>query len=145
MIAYDLRSRYATQFYVPDGGRYGNDWVSRIDAVLTRLDLLEEALREIHAKPYRAEEVTARIFGESAGARSTASAPASDEVTPDETDPSVRDSLSYVAQLERVAKAAARYVQILGDPWCPPAVRQVAVDYLDDELKALAKEAEKGS
>ena len=36
------RAKYASQFDVPDGGRYANDWASRIDAVLSALDSMRE-------------------------------------------------------------------------------------------------------
>ena len=43
----DLRRRYASEFDVPDGGRYANDWAGRIDPVLNRLAKLEAENAEL--------------------------------------------------------------------------------------------------
>ena len=33
----EARRKYATEFDVPDGGRYSNDWATRIDSILAAL------------------------------------------------------------------------------------------------------------
>ena len=61
------RGLFAAEFGVPDGGRYANDWASRIDDVLAELSSLrgrveqaEKALAEIYwlgGDPNRVEEI----------------------------------------------------------------------------------------
>jgi hypothetical protein len=38
LAVYERRARFASEFDVPDGGRYINDWASRLDLVLAELE-----------------------------------------------------------------------------------------------------------
>jgi hypothetical protein len=48
-----IRERYASEFNVPDGGRYANDWASRIDSVLEHVAALERELADTRAENER--------------------------------------------------------------------------------------------